>query len=340
MKLPFYKLLIFCPLFLLSAKTIFSQTHLKLILHTTEPIDSVYIAHFTNQESIRITYNDTIEVNFKTGGIDFYHINYKIANGKNYFAPAYLDSGNITIISHIENEKLIIDSVAGSAIYKTYQYWRTSYTNLKANNDSVALDSFLLKTYEANSDNMFSFQIGLRYLDIHQNNKLKLYALLPLMAKQDSGLRDLFGYSMLHGRLQGILKNDVLLLSDYQLIDLKNKKTYAQAAKVKFVILDFWFVGCVPCMADHQKIAKLLPQLKQQQTEFISISNDNSYKTWKNYLVKHEFKWQHYKKSEANSIIDQLGIATYPTYILLDRDGKILYSTYSLEEILAQVKFQ
>jgi len=145
---------------------------------------------------------------------------------------------------------------------------------------------------------------------------------------------------MLHGRLQGIIKNDVLMLSDYQLINLKNKKTYAWAAKAKFVILDFWFVGCVPCMADHQEIVKILPQLKQQQTEFISISNDNSYKTWKNYLAKHEFKWQHYKKAAANSIIDLLGIATYPTYILLDRDGKILHSSYSLEEILRQVEFR
>jgi len=93
-------------------------------------------------------------------------------------------------------------------------------------------------------------------------------------------------------------------------------------------------------MVDHQKIAKLLPQLQEQQTEFISISNDNSFETWKDYLVKHKFKWQHYKKIAANSIIDQLGIATYPTYILLERGGKILYSTYSLEEILTRVKFQ
>src|SRR5688572_32703833 len=132
MKLSFYKSLAFCCFFLISSKTIFSQTHLKLILNTTEPIDSIYISHFTNQESIRITYNDTIEVSFKTGGIDFYHINYKIANGKNYFAPAYLDSGSITIISHIENEKLIVDSVEGSKIYKTYKHWRTIYANLKA----------------------------------------------------------------------------------------------------------------------------------------------------------------------------------------------------------------
>lgn len=339
MKSGICKLLIFYSFLLISAKELSSQTHLKLILHTTEPIDSVYISHFTNQESIRLTYKDTIDLYFKTGGIDFYHINYKIANGKNYFAPAFLDSGKITIISHIENEKLIIDSVEGSAIYETYKSWRNSYTNLKASKDSILLDSFLLKTYEANSDNMFSFHIGIRYLDIHQNNKLKLYALLPLMAKQDTGLRNKFGYAMLHGRLQGIIKNAILLLSDYQLIDPENKKTHAQSGNAKYVILDFWFVGCLPCMADHQKITQLLPQLKQQQTEFISISNDNSFETWRDYLRKHNFKWQHYKKTDVNSIIEQLGIATYPTYILLDNYGKILFSSYSLEDILTQIKF-
>lgn len=55
--------------------------------------------------------------------------------------------------------------------------------------DSAALDSFLLQTYEEQIDNMYSFNIGNRYLNIHQNNKLKLYALLPLIARQDEDLK-------------------------------------------------------------------------------------------------------------------------------------------------------
>ena len=92
-------------------------------------------------------------------------------------------------------------------------------------------------------------------------------------------------------------------------------------------------------MEDHQKMPELLSSLKEKQTELISISNDDSYKIWKAYLDKHQFKWQHYKKNyDSNNIINQLGISTYPTYILLDEGGKILFRSYSLEEALRKVK--
>jgi hypothetical protein len=56
----------------------------------------------------------------------------------------------------------------------------------------------------------------MRYLNIHQNNKLKLYALLPLIARQGDELKKQFGFSMLNNRLQGIIKNNML---SYQLLN-------------------------------------------------------------------------------------------------------------------------
>src|SRR5258708_32216956 len=96
----------------------------------------------------------------------------------------------------------------------------------------------------------------------------------------------------------------------------------------------FGLLGCIPCMEDHLKLIKLLPLIKQKRTELISISNDGSYEKWKNYLNKHQYKWQHYKRNDNNSSIDHLGISTYPAYILLNENGKILYSSYSLEEVI------
>lgn len=314
-----------------------ANTHLQLILNTDKPVDSAFIVHWTDREMIWLPFKDTLKVNFKTRGIDFYHLNYT-AKGKNYFAALFLDSGNIKIVSHIENEKVIIDNVTGSPMYEKYAGWKSDYNILKQNKDSTVLDSFLLKTYEENIDNLFSFSIGNRYLDIHQNNKLKLYALLPLIAKQTDELKEQFGFSMLNERLLGIIKNDVVRLSDYLLIDVNKKVTHARALKAKFVLLDFWFVGCLPCVQDHQKMIKLLPLLKQKQTEFISISNDDSYAKWKNYLDKYQYKWQHYKKKSGNSnIIEQLGISTYPTYILLNEKGRIVYSSNLLEDVLNQL---
>jgi len=313
-----------------------SQTHLKLILKTNLPIDSAMIVHFTEKESSLLAFNDTLDLDFKIGQTDFYHINY-MQKEKIFNEKVYLNSGNITISMKIENDKLLIDKVVGSPIFDTVQNWKKRYAAIVQTKDSAALDSFLLKTYEEQIDNMFSFNIGSRYLNIHQNNKLKLYALLPLIARQDDELKKQFGFSFLNDRLQGIIKNNIVILQSFELIDTGSKTVYA-TINADLVILDFWFVGCVPCMEDHKRIKELLPFLKQKKTELISISNDDSYPKWKDYLENHNYSWLQYKKPmTAENIITQLGISTYPTYILLNKNGKILFSTYSLDEVLKQL---
>jgi thiol-disulfide isomerase/thioredoxin len=316
---------------------IHSQTHLKLILKTSLPIDSALIVHFTNQEGSRLAFKDTLDMDFKTGKTDFYHINY-VQKEKIFNERIFLDSGNIIISMRIENDKLVIDKVVGSPLFDKVQSWKKSYAAVVLRKDSSALDSFLLKTYEEQIDNMFSFNIGSRYLNIHQNNKLKLYPLLPLLAKQDDELKKLFGFSFLNDRLQGIIKNNIVTLSKIELIDPGNKTVHALPYNTDFVILDFWFVGCVPCMEDHKKIKGLLPYLKKKKTELISISNDESYEKWKDYLKDHHYSWPQYKKpATVENIISQLGISTYPTYILLDKAGKIVFSSYNLNQILKQL---
>ena len=281
-------------------------------------------------------FKDTLEMEFNTGITDYYHINY-VQNGKVFNQKVYLDSGHVTILMKIENDKLLIEKVIGSPLFDKVQNWKKQYAAVVK--DSAVLDSFLLKTYEEQIENMFSFTIGMRYLDIHQNDKLKLYALLPLIARQDDELKKQFGFSFLNDRLQGIIKNNMLKLSAFELIDPGNNTMHAAEMNSDFVILDFWFVGCLPCIEDHKKISRSLPFLKQNKAELISISNDESYQTWKAYLEKHNYSWLQFKKpAAAENIISRLGITTYPTYILLNKKGDILFSTYSLDEILKQLE--
>lgn len=264
------KAFFFTAIFLILFKNAHSQTQLTLILKTTQPIDSAFIVHYTNQESRWLLFKDTLTLNFKTRGIDFYHINYT-AKGKIFNARLYLDSGNIEITSRIEKDKLLVENVIGSPIYNKIDKWKRDFNTILQNKDSIGMDTFLLSTYAENIDNIYSFSIGRRYLDIHQNNTPKLYALLPLIARQNDELKSQFGYSFLNDRLQGIIRNNIVTLSDFELINLKNKKIHVKTNSPRFTILDFWFVGCLPCFEDHEKMKDILPVLKQKQTEFISI---------------------------------------------------------------------
>jgi hypothetical protein len=70
----------------------------------------------------------------------------------------------------------------------------------------------------------------------------------------------------------------------------------------------------------------------------ISISDDDSFIKWKRYLDGTKYPWPQYKKPMADkNIITQLGITTYPTYILLDRTGTIIFSSSSLKNVVKQL---
>jgi thiol-disulfide isomerase/thioredoxin len=330
--------IIFIVLFTLISAKVFTQTHLRLILKASQPIDSVLVVHFTDKEFIQIPYKDTLELDFKIAVMDFYHINY-VQKGKVYNAQLYLDPGNIEIFASIVNDKLNIDKVVGSPLFTSVENWKKQYAGLVKAKNPDELDSFLLKTYDEQIDNLFSFHIGSRYLNLHQNEKLKLYVLLPLIEKQNEELKKSFGFSILNERLRGILRNNNITLANFELLDLGNNMTHPAPPSSRFVVLDFWFVGCLPCIEDHKKINELLSLLKQKEVQIISISNDESFQQWKDYLKKNKYGWKQYKKpSGAESIISQLGITTYPTYILMNQIGEILFSTYSFTELLKQIK--
>lgn len=95
----------------------------------------------------------------------------------------------------------------------------------------------------------------------------------------------------------------------------------------KYILLDFWGTWCEPCI-------KLTPRLKQFNKDFsedidlISIALDNDVQIVKNYTQKNNIGWyQAYvnRKDRNGSIVAELSIVSYPTFILLDANKKIIY---------------
>lgn len=316
-----------------------SQTNLRLILNTDKQLDSVLIIHWTDKEVFRDRFRDTINIDFKkTSGIDFYHFNYYNKN-VNYYTPLYLDTGNLILSFRIKDDKLHVDSVSGSSFYPLYKTWKFSYDSVRQLNDTFALSTFLLDTYKQHLSDAFSFYIGSLYVDLFKNQVINLYPLPPLIKSQPDDIKRSFMYGRMHERLMGFLQNDTVNIAKYQMIDRKNKAVTVRKNPNSFTLLEFWFVGCPPCQIDHLRITALLPQLKARNIEFIGISSDVNYDRWNNYLKKNSYNWPNYKiLNRQENIITQLGINIMPTYILLDKNQKIVHVTNLLDDMLAHLE--
>ena len=92
--------------------------------------------------------------------------------------------------------------------------------------------------------------------------------------------------------------------------------------KGKVVLINFWFEGCHPCLAEFDGLNELAEKLKQNKDfEFISFTwnNDEAIKR-----VKENYKLQFkvYYSKECSKL--NLGFG-YPTTMILDRQGIIKY---------------
>ncbi|PXY01087.1 hypothetical protein DF185_10570 [Marinifilum breve] len=127
---------------------------------------------------------------------------------------------------------------------------------------------------------------------------------------------------------------------DFVAHDTDGKNHSLSEYKGKYLLLDFWSMGCGPCMMAMPETKKL-DSLNRDQLCIIGLNMASSEETWKDVSIKKNISWVNLSdgKSTFSGISSVYGITAFPTYILIDPDGKIIdkwmgYSKGHLEEKL------
>jgi thiol-disulfide isomerase/thioredoxin len=146
------------------------------------------------------------------------------------------------------------------------------------------------------------------------------------------------------GMVQGHLKDHYI--KDFSFSDIvTDKKTSIQKLcdEKEFLLIDFWGTWCAPCM-------KLTPKLVNMSKEYSSNLNILSFAFQKdqdaltNYIDKHSMNHWNNAFIEGDpkgtkdkpSLIEDLRIESYPTFILIDKNMRIVHrgaGEYALNEI-------
>lgn len=97
-----------------------------------------------------------------------------------------------------------------------------------------------------------------------------------------------------------------------------------EALKGKVVLVNFWFEGCHPCIAEMGALNELAEQLKDnKQFRFISFSKDNA-EAIQRVKEKYKLRFSVYQAS-AKECIRLNHFSGFPTTFILDRNGIIKY---------------
>ncbi|WP_196888457.1 redoxin family protein [Aureivirga sp. CE67] len=115
-------------------------------------------------------------------------------------------------------------------------------------------------------------------------------------------------------------------IPNLQFKNLENEILDIESFKGKYIVIDFWASWCGPCKVESPIFQMKSEGYDEEEILFISISTDRNEFDWRNSISK---------KDEPHFLIDpkfekvlseKLNIKTIPRFMMLDKEGKIIYS--------------
>jgi peroxiredoxin len=111
----------------------------------------------------------------------------------------------------------------------------------------------------------------------------------------------------------------------FSLTSLEGEKFELAALRGKVVVLNFWFTGCAPCVAEFGELNGLVNRFRNKEVVFIAPTLDNE-TTLKLFLKEHRFEY-HVIPNAGGLIVrtysDGSGDVVFPTHIVINKEGKI-----------------
>jgi thiol-disulfide isomerase/thioredoxin len=111
--------------------------------------------------------------------------------------------------------------------------------------------------------------------------------------------------------------------------DLKGNSYSLEELKGKIVIINFWFIGCKPCIMEMPELNKLVKKYAGKDVVFLGFALDEEAQL-NTFLKKKEFLYNIIPNSE--NIIKEYGINSFPTHFIIDKASKIVHSTNGLSQ--------
>lgn len=122
-------------------------------------------------------------------------------------------------------------------------------------------------------------------------------------------------------------------IADFEIVDLEGKADKLSNYRGSYVLMDFWATWCGPCRAGMPGLVKLKESLQGEKFEIIGISADEEAQDVVSYKEEEQpMPWVHWHSGPEHSVLEDLEIDGFPTYILLDPKGNVISRTHYFDD--------
>lgn len=113
-------------------------------------------------------------------------------------------------------------------------------------------------------------------------------------------------------------------ITNVELTDVEGKTHRLSDFKGKYVYVDLWASWCGPCNMEIPYMQELERTLDNELVVFVAISIDEDARSWKAALTRNKMTGHQFIAPAELPIL--LRLRSIPRYMILDKEGKVLYS--------------
>jgi len=168
--------------------------------------------------------------------------------------------------------------------------------------------------------------VGLYYMnDMLLRNMISVEQVEELLSKVEKKYRNTAYYTTVANRVDGS-RYDV----GRAIFNISSRNTYdgkyftTESWKGKFYLIDFWGSWCGPCLADVPDLKKLKAEYATQ-LNILGIASDKE-PNWRKAIADLDLNWvQILNGPSSQDFVSRLNVTGFPTKILVDPEGNIVY---------------
>jgi peroxiredoxin len=110
------------------------------------------------------------------------------------------------------------------------------------------------------------------------------------------------------------------ILKELNFKDSNGNNYTLDSLKGKVIVLNFWFIGCKPCVEEIPDLNRIQEKFKDKDVVFLAVTFDSK-KKLEEFVKKKPFNFT--LVPDSMKIIRQFYVNSYPTTMLIDKDRKI-----------------
>lgn len=124
---------------------------------------------------------------------------------------------------------------------------------------------------------------------------------------------------------------------DFTLTDVNGNSVSLSSFKGKTVLLDFWGTWCGPCVQFIPKLKAIYDEYGGNDFEIVSVANETGSAKWEKMIADKGMNWTNLI-DDNEKVVTLYKIQSYPTLMIVDKNGKIVSEKTYESEIIDYLK--